>query len=254
MKAIILTAGMGGRLGEIGKQIPKCLIKIGKKTIIEYQIEALKLNNISDISIVIGYHADKVKEALKNKNIKFYLNKDYKETGMLESLFCAKEELNDDAIILYGDVVFKADLIKRLLEDKNDFCLVVDGENEIVNEAEEALEEYHGEKIRKGSTKVNIVDGVVRNISKSLPQEETSAEYIGIAKFSKKAIDTTYKRIEELINTGEIKKYPSPSYLFKWLIDNGNNIYVVYTDNLLYGEIDYVEDLEKAREKFSLEK
>ena len=250
MKAIILAAGTGGRLGDIGKQIPKCLIKIGKKTIVEYQIEALKSNNINDISIVVGYKADEVKEFLKSENIKFYFNENYDKTGLLESIFCAKDEFNDDIILLYGDIIFKADLIKKLLEDKNDFCLVADREKEIVHEAEAIFEEYHGEKIRKGSTKVSIVNDVVEKISKSLTPEETSAEYIGIAKLSKKVIEIVYKRIEELIKSGEVKKYPSPSYLFKWLIDNGNSIHVVYTDNLVYEEIDYKEDLDKAKEKF----
>jgi choline kinase len=250
MKAIILAAGTGGRLGDVGKQIPKCLIKLGKKTIIEYQIEALQSNNINDVSVVTGYYADKVKDLLKNTGIKFYLNKDYEKTGMLESLFCAKEELNDDIVVLYGDVIFNADLIKRLLEDKNDFCLIVDREKEITHGAESAVEEYHGEKIRKGSTNVNIVEGVVKKISKTLLPEEISAEYIGIAKFSKKAVQTIYQRVKEIIDSGEVKKYPSLSYLFRWLIDNGNDIHAVYTDGLLYEEIDYEEDLEKAKRKF----
>ena len=75
MKAIILAAGMGGRLGDIGNSITKCLIKIGKKTIIEYQIEALKSNNIDNISVVVGYYADRVKEVLEDSGVKFYLNK-----------------------------------------------------------------------------------------------------------------------------------------------------------------------------------
>ena len=225
MKAIILAAGVGSRLGDIIKTTPKCLIKICSKVIAEYQIEALTANNITDISIVIGYQAEKIKTALKNKKVKLYLNKDYDNTGMLESLFCAKEELNDDVTILYGDVIFKEDLIRRLIEDKSDFCLVVDKGKEISYEAEQAFEQYHGQKIEKGRTKVNIVNGVIKKISKSMPEEEASAEYIGISKFSKKAIEVVYKRIKELIDTGEITNYPSPSYLFKWLIANPCSLY-----------------------------
>ena len=251
MKAIILAAGVGKRMDNSIKSTPKCLIKICKKTIIEYQIEALKDNEINDISIVIGYYADKVRIEFKNKGLKFYLNKDYENTGMLESLFCAKKELNGDIILLYGDVVFKADLIKRLLEDKNDFCIVVDREKEILHEAEETFERYYGKKIKKGSTKVIIVDGQVKKISKNMPPEEANAEYVGISKLSKKAIEIFYKKIKELIVTGEIKKYPSPSHLFNWLINNGINIRVIYTDGLLYEEIDYIEDLESAKLKFT---
>lgn len=251
MKAIILAAGVGSRLGDVVKTIPKCLIKIGEKTIAEHQIEALRANNVEDISIVIGYHADKVKTILKNLNIKFYVNKDYDKTGMLESLYCAKDELNDDIILLYGDVALKADLINRLLEDKSDFCLVVDRQKKIAHEAEEAVEKFHGVEIKKGSTKVNIVDGIVKKISKSMTPEETSAEYVSISKFSKKAAEIVHKKIKELISNGEIKKYPSPSHLFSWLINNGYDMHIVYTDDLVYEEIDYPEDLENAKNKFA---
>lgn len=250
MKAIILAAGIGTRMGEISKNTPKCLIKVGNKSIIEYQIEALKFNNINDISVVIGYFAEKVKSILKNASVKFYPNHDYEKTGMLESMYCAKEELNGNLILLYGDIIFKADLIKKLLEDKNDFCLVVDRQKEIEHEAEEVFEQYHGEKIKKGSTKVNIINGIVKKISKDMPPEESSAEYIGIAKFSKKGLMVFVDRVKELIGNGEIKKYPSPSHLFSWLINNGYEIHVVYTDGLVYEEMDYLDDLEKAKAKF----
>ena len=234
MKAIILAAGKGTRLGEIGKSGPKCLIRIGNKAIIEHQVGALKSNGISDISVVIGYYADRVREALKNAGVKFYLNKYYGKTGMLESLFCARDELNDEAIILYGDVIFKPDLIKNLLKEKNDFCLVVDGKKEV-----------------KGDTKVKIIGSLVKDISKNLSPEESSGKYIGIAKFSKKAISTIYNRIKALIDNGGIKEYPSPSYLIMWLIEKGNKIHVAYIDNLLYEEIDDSEDLERAKVKFA---
>lgn len=251
MKAIILAAGTGSRLGDISKSTPKCLIKIGKKSIIKYQIEALQSNNINNISVVTGYFTDKVKNVLKNADVKFYLNGDYEKTGMLESLYCAKEELNDDLIILYGDVVFNSDLIKRLLQDKNDFCLVVNREKEIENEAKEVFEQYSEEKIKKGRTKVYIVNGLVKKISKSVLPEESSAEYIGISKFSKKGLSIFVDRTRELIINGKIKNYPSPSHLFSWLINNGHEIHVVYTDGLKYSEIDYIDDLENASAKFT---
>jgi len=250
MKAIILAAGTGSRLGEVTKTTPKCLIEFGNKTIAEYQIEALRSNNIADISMVIGYCADMVRNKLNDKGVKFHLNKDFDKTGMLESLYCAKDELNDDIILLYGDIVFKTDLIKRLLDNKDDFCLVVDRKKEIVHESENSYEEYHGKKLSKGSTKVNIVDGQVKKISKTLTADEASAEFIGIIKFSKKSIDKVQNKTKELIESGDIKKYPSPSYLIKWLIGNNEKINVVYTDDITYEEIDYSEDLDKARAKF----
>src|SRR3989338_1956990 len=126
MKAIILAAGIGSRLGEINKGNPKCLIKINGKPIARKQVESLHANNITDISMVVGYQEDKVKQACAGLNVKFYINPRFKESGMLESLFCARQELNDEFILVYGDIYFEKEVIGKLLPCKRDICLVVD--------------------------------------------------------------------------------------------------------------------------------
>lgn len=250
MKAIILAAGAGKRLGKFGRKTPKCLIKFGDKSIIERQIDALKSNGIEDISVVVGYHADKVKKKLLNKDIKFYLNKVYENTGLLESLFKAKNELDDEIILVYGDVAFKPEVIKSLLKCKKNFCLIVEkGKN--FDKNKQLIEKYKGIKIIKGDTKVYISKGLVKKISKNLPYNEISGKYIGVVKFSKKSTKIIYQRIKKLIKSDEVKKYPSPSYLLMSFIEKGFKIYPIYTSNENYAEIDTMEDLKTAKKKFN---
>ena len=250
MKAIILAAGIGSRLGEINKGNPKCLIKINGKPIARKQVESLHANNITDISMVVGYQEDKVKQACAGLNVKFYTNPRFKESGMLESLFCARQELNDEFILVYGDIYFEKEVIGKLLPCKRDICLVVDKGKDISHSKEKAFEAYHGKKTRKGPTKVYLVEGIVKKISKDLEPGECSAEYIGMVKFSKKGAKTIYDTIKHLIESKEISKYPSPSHLFKSLIEKGEKIGVAFAGEKEYSEIDYPEDLEEAREKF----
>ena len=122
MKSIILAAGKGSRLGEITKTIPKGLVDINGKSILERQISSFKRNDINDIVLVIGNFSDKYRF-----NDVTYLNgKESFEHNILFSLIEAKEEFNDDVIIAYGDIIFDDEIIKKLNKTKYDICLAVD--------------------------------------------------------------------------------------------------------------------------------
>src|SRR3989344_361329 len=142
MKAIILAAGMGTRIRAVTKSIPKCLIQVGGKTILEQQITALQENGINDIIIITGYKQKQIKPLIKKYALKMYTNRWYRTTGMLESLWCAREELQGDVLFLYGDVYLKAQVIRRLLAQKGDMVLVVGSLAR--HEKEQVFESYHG--------------------------------------------------------------------------------------------------------------
>ena len=107
MKAIILAAGQGTRLRPLTNDRPKCMVKFNDKPIINYIIETMHSVGISNIHIVTGYKSEILKAHLANeKGITFHLNKEYDTTNMLYSLWCAKDELNDDVIISYSDIIY----------------------------------------------------------------------------------------------------------------------------------------------------
>ena len=58
MKAVILAAGVSRRLYPLTYDMPKCLIKVGEKPIINHQLDSLKNSGINDIIIVVGYHRE----------------------------------------------------------------------------------------------------------------------------------------------------------------------------------------------------
>ena len=97
MKAIILAAGEGKRLRPLTNDIPKCLVKLFGKSILERQVEIYKNSEINDIVIITGYKRDKIKIL----NIQEYYNEKFDSTNMLETLFCAENELNGSVIISY---------------------------------------------------------------------------------------------------------------------------------------------------------
>jgi choline kinase len=124
-KVIILAAGEGTRLKPFTNDKPKCCIEFRNKRLIDYQIEIFNKNNIYDINVVAGYKAEK----LLDLNANIYINKDYKNSNMVESLFFEDQLFNEninDLIISYGDIIFNDFNFKKIISSKDDISLMVD--------------------------------------------------------------------------------------------------------------------------------
>lgn len=110
MYAVIMAGGKGTRIKSISKDIPKPMIKILDKPILEYQIESLKKYNITDIIIVIGYLGDIIKDYFKDGK-GFGVNISYIEEkeplGTAGALYYLNEykDIDDDFILLFGDII-----------------------------------------------------------------------------------------------------------------------------------------------------
>ena len=94
MKALLLAAGRGSRLGRHTADQHKCLTRIGERSLIERQIETLRGAGIDEIVVATGYRA----EMLEFEGIKYVHNPDWATTNMVETLFCAEEHLTDDEL------------------------------------------------------------------------------------------------------------------------------------------------------------
>ncbi|EAJ2304434.1 sugar nucleotidyltransferase, partial [Campylobacter coli] len=104
MKAIILAAGFGSRLMPLTKNQPKCMVEYKNKKIIDYEIQALKENNIDEICVVGGYLFDVLRTYINQSYdlVTFYKNENYDKTNMVQTLFCAR------------------DFLQKCIEDKQD--------------------------------------------------------------------------------------------------------------------------------------
>ena len=123
MNAIILAAGMGIRLLPDTENTPKGMIKLFDKSIIEMQIDIFKKCGIDDISIVTGYLAEKI----NFQSINYFKNENFSTTAGNESLYCAKQKLND-TIICYADLVFDISIIKKMVDFNGDVGIAVESD------------------------------------------------------------------------------------------------------------------------------
>ncbi len=130
MKALILNSGIGKRMGDITKNRPKCMTQIGTGfTIISWQLDVLKKAGVEQVVITTGPFAKALEEYVLSldtgMDFEFVANPEYDSTNYIYSIYCAKDILEDDIILLHGDLVFETAVARDIVGSKES-CVVVD--------------------------------------------------------------------------------------------------------------------------------
>ncbi len=236
MKAIILAAGKGKRIGSITDKKPKALLKVNNKPILAYQIDALIKNGITEIIICIGYLYKIIEEFCKKNyphiSIKFIYNKRYEFTNNMYSFYLAREYLDEDIILMNGDVVFDERIIKKIIETPGN---LVPAEKNAYNEE---------------SMKIKLdKEGCIIDIAKTITDGYGCS--IDIYKFLKEDVEKIKDemiRIIEKENIGDVWTEIMLQNLF-----NKKEILAKPLDieDMKWCEIDNIEDLNKAELMFN---
>jgi phosphoenolpyruvate phosphomutase len=128
MKALILASGKGERLYPLTKDIPKPLVEIGNRAILGIQIDNLVRCGITDVIITTGFFEGKIKDFVKEKypnlNVCYVNNPKYETTNYIYSMWLTKKFIDDDIILLHGDLLFEKKLLERLVDENGNRVLV----------------------------------------------------------------------------------------------------------------------------------
>ena len=127
-KIIILCGGRGKRLGDITKQIPKPLIRVGKISIIEHKLNYYQKQGLEDFVFCIGHKGNILKKFIKKKCKKPTFSDGGINSGILKRIYLARKAINTSAIISYGDTLAKInfrDLLKQHKKSKAILSIVV---------------------------------------------------------------------------------------------------------------------------------
>lgn len=196
MKAIIIAAGMGNRMGALTKDSPKCMLKAGKTTLLENVIARLKHENVTEIGIIVGHQADKI----KIPNVTYFSNPEYQTNNILHSLMHAKAFMNDDVIISYSDIWLEQTPISQLVHAKGDCVISVDKDwqNNYIDRTDHPVSEAE-----------NVIyddNGYALALGKHLQQPKLDAghhigEFIGLCKISKAFCQEFIQIFDELNQT-----------------------------------------------------
>jgi choline kinase len=129
MKAIILAAGVGRRLSPVTDTTPKCLIRVGGKTILERMLDSLISAGINDICLVVGHLKDKIKLVIgqnyKGIAVHYIPNPDY-ERGSILSVWAARSCFDGGILLMDSDVLFESAVLDKLVKSKNENCFILD--------------------------------------------------------------------------------------------------------------------------------
>lgn len=127
MKAIIVAAGRGRRLGVETDDIPKCMVRVGGRALLHWQIDALAAAGVDDVVIVRGYLGDRIAgPAGGGPAIRFIDNPDWANNNILASLFYAEAEMRDGFLFTYSDIVFTHEHARRVAAATAPVALIID--------------------------------------------------------------------------------------------------------------------------------
>ena len=130
MKALILNSGLGRRMGEYTTEHPKCMTELTNgETILSRQLRMLSDAGISDVVITTGYFNSILMDYSESLGLPvhydFVFNPLYDQTNYIYSIYCAREILRDqDILLLHGDLVFEEDALKKILAHESS-CMKV---------------------------------------------------------------------------------------------------------------------------------
>ncbi len=233
MKVLILNSGIGKRMGKVTRNIPKCLIEInGNETILGRQLTILKRLSLTDIIITTGPFENKIKEYI-NKNfdglhINYINNPEYNSTNYIYSIFLVREFINDDILLMHGDMVFRESVLVKLLNSKYKNAVLV---NKIISPP---LKDFKGK----------ITDGKVEKIGVNL-FDDNCYFLAPVYKISKCSFLKWLSEIEKFVERNETNAYAETAFNN---ISSEINLYPVYFDHELCMEVDDMKDVEVVNE------
>lgn len=238
MKVVILAAGISKRLRPLTDNIPKCLIKLGGKSILERTLNNLLYHNLNDIVIVTGYFQEQIKEFVAANfpqlNITYIYNDVYDSTNNIYSLWLTKElVVKNEMLLLDSDILFDKRILGKLLSSSFPNCLALRSDHQLSDEEI---------KVRLNH------DKSIAEISKTVDLKYAVGESIGIEKFSAEMNEKLFEILDRIIlQENRVDIFYEAA--FQEAINCGEKIYAIDIGDLKCIELDFAEDIERAEKE-----
>jgi choline kinase len=237
MKVAMLAAGVGFRLDPDGAAPPKALLRFAGRSLLQRHLEILAHFGLRDITLVVGYRADEIERELvaigAHDRVRRVFNPDYRASSLI-SLWTVRDLLAEGGPVLYmdADVLYDWRLLARLLEAPHEDCLLVD---RVAADTEEAV-------------KVCVRQARVVDFHKQIRARSYDhwAEWIGFARFGARSAGHLARVLESYVDSGRTEAICEEP-MRDVILAGGDRFRTVDTRGLPWIEIDFPEDLERAR-------
>ena len=240
MIGVILAAGMAKRLRPLTDTKPKCLLKVGNRTLLERTVRAMQQAGIIEFVVVTGYRGDQIRSFLENleplgnlekPTFHFLHNADYEHNNNIYSLWMAGEVVRGkDFLLMDSDILCDPAAVVRIAQ---------------MQEPALALNRHE-----LGEEEIKVIvdaDGHITEINKTCNPADAIGESVGIEKMTAAYSEAIYKELDQMITKeGLIDIFYERA--FERLIPQGYTFKVVDTTDYFSYELDTPEDFQRAQE------
>lgn len=233
MRAVILAAGRGRRMGNLGDERPKCFVELAGRKLIERQIGALRHGGIDEIGIVRGYRA----EVIDFPDLHYFANGRWAETNMVTSLAAAAPWLRSAPVIVsYADIFYRSELVAGLVTAPGELVIAYD------REWRNLWSRRFADPLSDAETfRIDAAGQLLEIGGKTTRSEDIEGQYMGLLKFTPAAWNT----VEALLGTLDARtadRLDMTGLLRRLLSDKMISISTFGTDGQ-WGEIDNPQDV-----------
>ncbi len=226
MKALILNSGLGTRMGVLTSEHPKCMTEIATgETILSRQLKLIANAGIKEVIITTGYYDSALVSYCNTLNLPlhftFVKNPLYDQTNYIYSIFCARDYLDDDLILMHGDLVFENEVFDRVLASPES-CMTVSSTLPLPEKDFKAV----------------VKDGLIMKVGVEFFNEAVAAQ--ALYKLLKEDWKVWLSKIVAFCESDRTKVYAENALNE---LEGAANIYALDIENLLCAEIDTPEDL-----------
>ena len=238
MQAVILSAGIGARLSTKKTSLPKGLLEIGGRPLLEYSLEALIQNGIKDVILVVGFQHEKIINRFGSRyrglKIDYVFNEKYATSGSMYSFAMVQDVIEDEILLMESDLLYEPRALNILLNAGYKNCILVTA-------------------LSGSGDEVYICTNQRQEITalgKKIPHKQTKnaiGELAGLSRFEGNFLDLVFKKSQKDIVDGKFE-YHYEECVFE-TSKSTDPVYAVFADDLVWYEIDTEKDLKKAREQ-----
>jgi choline kinase len=238
MKAILLSAGQGSRLLPLTESCPKCLLPLGESTLLGWQIEQLAAGGVTEIVVIVGFHAGLVEDYLQELarpglTLRTVFNPFYNVADNLASCWMARGEMAGDFLIVNGDTMFDVAVLEKLLASPA----------APITLATDEKDHYDSDDMKVQRDGTRLV-----KVGKDLSPDIVDGESIGMILFRGEGPQLFADVLDQVMRT--------PNGLTWWylkvigILAERDLVETCSIAGLAWGEVDFPEDLENVQALF----
>ena len=240
LRAIVLASPRGEDLHELTAGKPKTMVEVGGIPILHKLVGHFRSERIDDVVVVRGYG----KESVEAEGVRFVDNDAYSTSGEVLSLHEARDLMEGEVVISFGDILFRRYILSSLLDARDDIVIAVDAawkQRGSFNGLEDFVRTSRSYSLAYDDAEVWLTE-----MNPTLDREVVQGEWIGLVRTSARGTAVVKEAVEELSHRGDaadLQLY----HLFNHLVNGGQSVRVVYNTGH-WVDVDGLEDLTRAYE------